>query len=91
MIFVATIMLAYPFVPTLVPSDMNHKLNALTTEELVHLLSQERKKFIVAIDYGATASDLEEIRDQIKELEEIITAKRETVGLQKNEDRQSCS
>jgi hypothetical protein len=70
---------------------MNQQLNALTTEELVQLLNQERKKFIVAIDYGTTGSDLEEIRDKIKELEGIITTKMQTKHSQKSEDRQSST
>ncbi len=51
---------------------MNNKLQKLTTDQLIHLLNQERKKFIVAIDYGSSGSDLQEIRDQIKDLETII-------------------
>lgn len=61
---------------------MNHKLQSLTTEELTHLLIQERKKFIVAIDYGSTGSDLEEIREQIKELESIIDSRTQNKDLQ---------
>ena len=54
---------------------MNHKLQSLTTDEITNLLIQERKKFIVALDYGATGSDLQEIRDQIKELESLIDSR----------------
>ena len=59
---------------------MNNKLQALTNDELVTLLNQERKKFIVAIDYGTTASDLEEIKQYIKELESLIASRQETIG-----------
>ena len=59
---------------------MNNKLQALTNDELVTLLNQERKKFIVAIDYGTTASDLEEIKEYIKELESLIASRQETIG-----------
>ena len=54
---------------------MNTQLQALTIDELVTLLNQERKKFIVAIDYGSSASDLEEIKEYIKELESLITSR----------------
>jgi uncharacterized UPF0160 family protein len=70
-------------------SDMNHKLQALTTDELIQLLNQERKKFIVAIDYGASGSDLQEIRDHIKELESIIASRNSKENSRKSENRQS--
>ena len=54
---------------------MNTKLESLTTEQLMHLLTQERRKFLLALDFGATGSDLQEIRDVIKELEAIIKAR----------------
>ena len=54
---------------------MNKQLQALTIDELVTLLNQERKKFIVAIDYGSTVSDLEEIKEYIKELESLIASR----------------
>ena len=59
---------------------MNKKLQALSTDELVNLLHQERKKFLVAIDYGSTASDLEEIRESIKELEALIASRDKQPG-----------
>lgn len=59
---------------------MNEKLQALTIDELVTLLNEERKKFIVAIDYGSTVSDLEEIRESIKELETIISSRQKNPG-----------
>ena len=70
---------------------MNQKLQALTTDELVQLLNQERKKFIVAIDYGATGSDLQEIRDQIKEIESIIASRNSREISSKSENRQSMA
>ena len=70
---------------------MNHNLQALTTDELVQLLNQERKKFIVAIDYGATGSDLQEIRDQIKELESVIASRNSREISPKGENRQSIA
>jgi hypothetical protein len=59
---------------------MNNKLQALTNDELVTLLNQERKKFIVAIDYGSTVSDLEEIKEHIKELESLLASRQQTIG-----------
>ena len=59
---------------------MNNKLQALTNDELVALLNQERKKFIVAIDYGSTASDLEEIKEYIKELESLLASRQKPIG-----------
>lgn len=59
---------------------MNNKLQTLTTDELVALLHQERKKFLVALDYGSTASDLEEIRESIREFETIIASRGEQSG-----------
>ncbi|HYF31852.1 MAG TPA: hypothetical protein VD993_12100 [Chitinophagaceae bacterium] len=54
---------------------MNQKLHTLPTDELVNLLYQQRKKFLVAVDYGSTASDLQEIRESIKELETLIASR----------------
>jgi len=54
---------------------MVKKLESLQTEELISLLNQERKKFMVALDYGSPGSDLEEIRDSIKQLESVISAR----------------
>ena len=59
---------------------MNTKLQSLTNDELVNLLNQERKKFIVAIDYGCSASDLQEIKDYIRELESLIATRQEQTG-----------
>ena len=69
---------------------MNQKLLLLTTDELIHLLNLERKKFIVAIDYGSSGSDLQEIRDNIKELEAII-ATRPVEQSQKAENKKSVA
>jgi hypothetical protein len=66
---------------------MSSKFENLTVEQLSNLLSQERKKFVVAIDYGASGSDLEEIRDTIKELEAAIASK--TSGSRQNPENRS--
>ena len=68
---------------------MNHKLHNLTTDELIYLLNQERKKFIVALDYGSSGSDLQEIRDQIKTLEILVADSRTADRTEISDDRQS--
>jgi hypothetical protein len=69
---------------------MNSKFETLTVEQLSDLLSQERKKFLVAIDYGASGSDLEEIRDAIKEMEAAM-ASRTVSSRNKPESRSSVA
>jgi len=70
---------------------MNTKLYKLTTDQLIHLLNQERKKFIVAIDYGSSGSDLQEIRDQIKELETVIASRSPADNPGVSDNRQSVA
>jgi|GEM_PF-3955692 len=48
---------------------MSSSFNNLSTSSLQTLLAKETKKFIVAIEYGSTASDLSEIRETIKEIQ----------------------
>ena len=48
---------------------MSNPLNTLSTAALQKMLSRETKKFILAIDYGSTASDLSEIRETIKDIQ----------------------
>lgn len=48
---------------------MSNPLSKLSTASLQTLLSRETKKFIVAIEYGSTASDLSEIRETIKDIQ----------------------
>lgn len=48
---------------------MSNPITNLSTAALQSLLSKETKKFIVAIEYGSTASDLSEIRESIKEIQ----------------------
>lgn len=48
---------------------MSNSLGNLSTAALQTLLAKETKKFIVAIEYGSTASDLSEIREGIKEIQ----------------------
>jgi hypothetical protein len=69
---------------------MSSKFDTLTINQLSNLLSQERKKFLVAIDYGASGSDLEEIRDAIKEME-IEMASRKNASRHNSEGRSSVA
>ena len=69
---------------------MSSKFETLTINQLRKLLSQERKKFLVAIDYGASGSDLEEIRDAIKEME-IEVASRQDTSRHNSEGRSSVA
>lgn len=55
--------------------SMNQDIEKLTAGSLRKLLIREMKKFIVALKYESTASDLEEIRDHIRELMTILTVK----------------
>ena len=48
---------------------MSNSFRKLSTAALQTLLSRETRKFIIAIEYGSTASDLSEIRETIKELQ----------------------
>ena len=66
---------------------MNQQLQALPTDELVHLLHQERKKFLAAIDYSSSASVLEEIRESIKELEALIASRDKQPNIQQISNR----
>lgn len=57
-------------------------LSTADTKALRRLLSQERQKFLLALQYGSSASDLEEIRDTIKELQHLITEREKTETIQ---------
>lgn len=54
---------------------MSNPISNLSTAALQTLLSRETKKFIVAIDYGSTASDLSEIRETIKEIQQELDSR----------------
>ena len=54
------------------------KLGNADTKTLRDLLSQERQKFLLALQYESSASDLEEIRDTIKELQQLLTEREKT-------------
>ena len=54
---------------------MSNPLNTLSTAALQKMLSRETKKFILAIDYGSTASDLSEIRETIKDIQRELDSR----------------
>lgn len=54
---------------------MSNALSKLSTAALQTLLSRETRKFIVAIEYGSTASDLSEIREMIKDLQRELDSR----------------
>ena len=54
---------------------MSNSFRKLSTAALQTLLSRETRKFIVAIEYGSTASDLSEIRETIKELQKELDSR----------------
>lgn len=70
---------------------MNKKLQSLPTEEIVSMLALERKKFLRAIDYGTSGSDLEEIRDVIRELESLLSDRQAPRSLQEKGPRKDSS
>ena len=54
---------------------MNNPLSKLSTGALQTLLSRETRKFIVAIEYGSTASDLSDIRETIKDIQRELDSR----------------
>jgi hypothetical protein len=60
---------------SLFPLRMNNPLSKLSTGALQTLLSRETRKFIVAIEYGSTASDLSDIRETIKDLQRELDSR----------------
>jgi len=54
---------------------MNNRLQNLTTAQLRTIIIHEMRKFALALEYGSTISDLQEIREHIKLLGDILSAK----------------
>lgn len=54
---------------------MNTELQQLTIKSLRNLLILESKKFVWALELGATVSDLEEIRDRMRQITDLIYMK----------------
>lgn len=54
---------------------MNNRLQNLTTAQLRTIMIHDMRKFALALEYGSTISDLEEIREHIKLLADLLAAK----------------
>jgi hypothetical protein len=54
---------------------MDSSLEKLPASALRTIIIRETRKFVLALQYGSTLSDLQEIRDHIKKLEELLSAK----------------
>jgi hypothetical protein len=54
---------------------MSNPISNLSTSALQTLLAKETRKFIVAIEYGSTASDLSEIRETIKDIQRELDSR----------------
>jgi hypothetical protein len=66
---------------------MSNSIRDLSTSALQTLLARETKKFIVAIEYGSTASDLSEIRETIKEIQHELDTRASSSSVRsKNQD-----
>jgi hypothetical protein len=62
---------------------MNQRVKNLSAAQLRTIIIHEMRKFAMALEYGATVSDLQEIKEQIKELTDLLTMKEqaETFGI----------
>jgi len=54
---------------------MNSRLQNLSAAQLRTIIIHEMRKFALALEYGATLSDLEEIREYIKGLTDLLALK----------------
>ena len=63
---------------------MSNPIANLSTSALQTLLSRETKKFIVAIEYGSTASDLSEIRETIKDIQRELDSRAASSSVRSN-------
>jgi hypothetical protein len=63
---------------------MSNSIRDLSTSALQTLLAKETKKFIVAIEYGSTASDLSEIRETIKEIQRELDVRSSNTSVRKD-------
>jgi len=57
---------------------MNQRVKNLSAAQLRTIVIYEMRKFALALEYGATVSDLQEIREQIRELTDLLTSKEQT-------------
>lgn len=54
---------------------MDSPVQLLTAAQLRTIVIHEMRKFALALEYGSTVSDLQEIREQIKFLTDMLTVK----------------
>ena len=54
---------------------MDSRFQHLTAAQLRTIIIYEMRKFALALEYGSTISDLQEIREQIKLLADTLTDK----------------
>lgn len=54
---------------------MDSSLDKLPASALRTIFIRETRKFVLALQYGSTLSDLQEIRDYIKTLEDLLSIK----------------
>lgn len=54
---------------------MNSNLDKLPASALRTMIINETRKFILALEYGSTLSDLQEIKEFISRLEELLAKK----------------
>ena len=54
---------------------MNSQLQTLTAAQLRTIIIHEMRKFALALEYGSTLSDLQEIKENITELSDLLTKK----------------
>lgn len=54
---------------------MDCSLEKLPAAAIRTIIIRETKKFVLALQYGSTLSDLQEIRDYIKTLEDLLSTK----------------
>jgi ABC-type hemin transport system substrate-binding protein len=66
---------------------MNNRLQNLATAQLRTIIIHEMRKFALALEYGSTISDLQEIRDHIKMLADILTVKEREESLYGNVEK----
>ena len=61
---------------------MNSRLQTLTAARLRSITIVEMRKFALALEYGSTFSDLQEIREHIKELDDLLIVKEKEEAMQ---------
>jgi hypothetical protein len=54
---------------------MDSSLEKLPASAIRTIIIHETRKFVLALQFGSTLSDLQEIRDHIKKLENLLSTK----------------